>query len=255
MNVKSEINVIQKQLLDRLNIRKGSTLFTIIQEISRQAFAKSSFVVSQKNSTLAKKCGVTASTISRNLKKLKEKCGDLIKIEQNRNNEEKFAALVFMFISQENTIEETQSYNNEMSNDVSNGQQMEPINTSVDSIEVAKNSSSLTTESLVLNKNNNNINNDTVNKGKQDKIIFNTYMEFKQQGLDKTLFNKVLSEVQNKRGIRNFGAYLRGALKNVTGHMNSRKKVNDLMNFYDDLIESTNYDLDRMPFHYNWLET
>ena len=55
MNIKSEINIIQKQLLDRLNVRKGSTLFTIIQEISRQAFAKASFIVSHKKILLLQK--------------------------------------------------------------------------------------------------------------------------------------------------------------------------------------------------------
>ncbi|MFJ5751650.1 hypothetical protein ACIP97_24255 [Peribacillus frigoritolerans] len=101
MNIKSEINIIQKRLLERLNVKTGSTMFTIIEAITRQAYAKDSFVVSQKNSTLAEKCKVTASTISRNLKKIKEKCTDLITIEQNRNVEEKFAALVFTFVPQE----------------------------------------------------------------------------------------------------------------------------------------------------------
>ena len=154
MNIKGEINIIQKQLLDRLNVRKGSTLFTIIQEISRQAFAKASFIVSQKNSTLAKKCGVTASTISRNLKKLKEKCADLITIEQNRNTEEKFAALVFTFVPQV-TCEENSHAKSEMSNDLSNGQQTEPVKDFNEPLEEAQNTSSLTTNPLVLNKKHN----------------------------------------------------------------------------------------------------
>jgi hypothetical protein len=97
MSIKAEINRLQKQLLTRLNVKKGSTLFTIIEAVTRQAYVKESFVVSQKNSTLAEKCKVTASTISRNLKKLKNNCSDLISIDQNRNVEEKFAALVFTF--------------------------------------------------------------------------------------------------------------------------------------------------------------
>lgn len=68
MCIKSDINYIQKRLLERLNVKTGSTLYTIIEAISQQAYAKASFVVSQKNSTLAIKCDVTASTISRNLK-------------------------------------------------------------------------------------------------------------------------------------------------------------------------------------------
>ena len=135
---------------------------------------------------------------------MKEKCADLITIEQNRNNEEKFAALVFTFIPQE------------MSNGMSNGEQTEPVNTGAELNEMAENPSSLSTNPLVLSKNNNkDFNTNTVNKVKQDKIIFDTYMEFKQQGIDKTLFNKVLVEIENKRGIRNFGAYLRGALNKV----------------------------------------
>lgn len=102
MNVKSEVNALQKRLLARLNVKTGSTLYIIIQEVSRQAYAKQSFVVSQKNSTLAEKCGVTASTISRNLKKIKEKCADLLTIEQNRNTGAQFAALVFTFVRQSN---------------------------------------------------------------------------------------------------------------------------------------------------------
>lgn len=73
MNIRSEINYLQKQILERLNVRQGSTLYTIIEAISRQAFVKKSFTVSQKNSTLATKCHVTASTISRKLKKDKRK--------------------------------------------------------------------------------------------------------------------------------------------------------------------------------------
>jgi hypothetical protein len=257
MEIKSEINQLQKRLLDRLNVRKGSTLFIIIQEISRQAYAKASFTVSQKNSTLAKKCNVTASTISRNLKKLKEKCADLITIEQNRNIEEKFAALVFTFVPQEPPLEDS-GQNQVMSNGMSNGEQTEHINTSAEPVEVAENPSSLSTTPLVLIKNQNkdfniNIVKQDVN---QDKVIFDTYMEFKQLGIDKTLFNKVLAEIKNKRGIRNFGAYLKGALNKVADHITSKKKGNDLMIFYDEIIEeqpTTNYNLSNVPFHYDWL--
>ncbi len=48
MCIKSEINHIQKRLLERLNVKNRSTLFTIIEAISQQAYAKGSFVVSQK---------------------------------------------------------------------------------------------------------------------------------------------------------------------------------------------------------------
>lgn len=223
MNVKSEINQLQKQLLDRLNVRKGSTLFTIIQEISRQAFAKASFTVSQKNSTLAKKCGVTASTISRNLKKLKEKCADLITIEQNRNTEEKFAALVFTFVLQANCDKKSQfnceknSHLNETSNDLSNGQQTKPVKDSNKLVEKAENTSSYSTYPLVMIKNHNkHLNSSIVNSTVDNsKIIHEVYLEFSKQGINKTLFHRVLKEVENKQGIINFKAYLKSCLKTV----------------------------------------
>lgn len=243
MNIKSQINQLQKQLLDRLNVRKGSTLFTIIQEISRQAFAKSSFVVSQKNATLAKKCCVTASTISRNLKKIKEKCADIIEIEQNRNNEEKFAALVFTFIPQET------------SNGMSNGEQTEDINTGAESIEMAENTSSLSINPLVYSTNINNINNVIhVKQDAHEQEIFDMYIEFKQQhGIDKTLFDKVVSEVRNKRNVMNFKAYLRGALNNVINHIDMRKRTNDLTAFYNEINEQSCST--KRPQFYNWLES
>ncbi|MBU7593563.1 helix-turn-helix transcriptional regulator [Metabacillus halosaccharovorans] len=230
MDIKSNINQLQKRLLDRLNVRKGSTLFTIIQEISRQAFAKASFTVSQKNSTLAKKCGVTASTISRNLKKLKDKCADLITIEQNRNTEEKFAALVFTFVPQSD-CDTLSQLNQEMSNDLSNGQQTEPVKDFNKPDEVAENPTSLTTESHVLIKNhkkyiNTSIVNNTVDK---EKIIFDTYLEFKQQGINKTLFKRVLKEVENKQGIVNFKAYLRSCLKTVLFRVQVKQGLIDPM--------------------------
>lgn len=87
----------------------------------------------------------------------------------------------------------------------------------------------------------------------QDEIIFDTYIEFKQQGIDKPLFDKVLNEVQSKRGILNFGAYLRGALNKVVNHIDSRKKTKDLMAFYDEIEEETCCNSNRPQF-YNWLE-
>lgn len=208
MSIKAEINVIQKRLLDRLNVRKGSTMFTIIEAIARQAYVKESFVVSQKNSTLAIKCDVTPSTISRNLKKIKEKCSDLLIIEQNRNVEERFASLVFTFITQVT------------SNGMSNGCQSEPVKDSNESFEVAKITSSLSTNPLVLSKNNrkdlihNNVNNEVNNS----EIINEIYLEYAQKGINKALFHKVLKEIEGQNGIVNFRAYLRGTLNNVLFH-------------------------------------
>jgi hypothetical protein len=70
---------------------------------------------------------VTASTISRNLKKIKDKCIDLLTIEQNRNVEEKFAALVFSFIPQE------------VSNGMTNRGQSSFVNTDNDCEQIAEN--------------------------------------------------------------------------------------------------------------------
>ncbi|MFE4143131.1 hypothetical protein ACFX4I_14770 [Peribacillus sp. YIM B13472] len=51
----------------------------------------------------------------------------------------------------------------------------------------------------------------------QDKIIYDTYIEFKEQGIDKSLFNKVLSQVQKNKEVWNFKKYLTGALRKVVG--------------------------------------
>ncbi|MEI2358998.1 hypothetical protein [Priestia megaterium] len=233
MNIKSEINALQKRLLARLNVKTGSTLYIIIQEVSRQAYAKQSFVVSQKNSTLAEKCGVTASTISRNLKKIKEKCADLLTIEQNRNTGEQFAALIFTFISQE------------CQTGMTNGEQTEQVNNDAKPVEVEENTSSLFStfpliQSIKSNKdlNTNIVNNKDVHK---EKIINNAYKKFKQQGIGKRLFKRVLFEIQNKKGILKFRAYLEGALSKVTNHIqcNNGTKVfehRSLSDFYGVLM-------------------
>ncbi|MED4001306.1 hypothetical protein [Priestia aryabhattai] len=229
MNIKSEINALQKRLLARLNVKTGSTLYIIIQEISRQAYVKQSFVVSQKNSTLAEKCGVTASTISRNLKKIKEKCADLLTIEQNRNTGERFAALIFTFISQEHQTEMT------------NGEQTEQVNSGAEPVEVEENTSSLSSaHSLIyVSKSNKVLNTNIVNSKEvqQEEIIHNAYLKFKQH-INKTLFFKILAEVKNKKGIRSFKAYLEGALSKVANHLqckNGTKAIEHrgLSDFYE----------------------
>jgi|GEM_PF-6963610 len=243
MNIKSEINIIQKRLLDRLNVRKGSTLFTIIQEISRQAFATGTFSVKQKNSTLAKKCAVTTSTISRNLKKLKTKCTDLITIEQDRNCEERFASLIFTFNCKANLQLE-----NQMSNDLSNGVQTEHVKDSNKPTEVAENTSNSTTNPLdFISKSNKDLILNNVNKVQIENIIFDTYLEFKKQGIDKTLFNKVLCEINHKSGIKNFGAYLRGSLKKVVENISNKKSEEN------NVYVKSNYNLTNLSWHYDWI--
>ncbi|MDF2015542.1 hypothetical protein [Priestia megaterium] len=230
MNVKSEINALQKRLLARLNVKTGSTLYIIIQEVSRQAYAKQSLEVSQKNSTLAEKCNVTASTISRNLKKIKDNCADLLTIEQNRNTGEQFAALIFTFISQEGQTE------------TSNGEQTEQVNNDVEPVEVAENtSSSFSTYPLIQSfKSNKHLNTNIVNKEKvnKEKIINDAYIEFKKHGVNKNLFNRVLLEVKNKQGIKNFKAYINKTLTNVVNHINLKNgtkilKNQQLSDFYE----------------------
>ncbi|MEB2630678.1 hypothetical protein SOP94_19670 [Peribacillus frigoritolerans] len=238
MNCKSEINKLQKRLLERLKVKTGSTMFTIIEAITRQAYAKDSFVVSQKNSTLAGKCKVTASTISRNLKKIKEKCADLITIEQNRNVEERFAALVFTFVPQEcQTV-------------MSNGEQTEQVKDTNEPNEVAEITSSFSsTESLVyISNSNKNLKHIVKHDVDKDQIIYDTYIEFKEQGIDKSLFNRVLSQVQKNKGIRNFGAYLRGALNKVIGY----KEANNSTEFVDE--SRIKVDTSNIPFYYDWID-
>lgn len=215
MCIKSDINYIQKSLLSRLSVKKGSTMFIIIEAITRQAVTANAFKVSQKNATLATKADVTASTISRNLKKIKEKCSDLITIEQNRNIEEKFAALVFTFIPQEGQTE------------VSNGEKTEEIkvtNVSDDLAEIpSKDSLILNPLELCSNQNKDLIHSVSVNSNvQQEKIIHEVYLEYAKQGINKALFHKVLSEVKNKKGIKNLKAYLRGVMRNVTNHIQYR---------------------------------
>ncbi|WP_374148402.1 hypothetical protein [Priestia megaterium] len=72
----------------------------------------------------------------------------------------------------------------------------------------------------------------------QEKIINDAYKKFKQQGVNKGVFNRVLSEMKNKAGIRNFKAYLHKALTNVVHHMNLKRgtkvfKNDNLSSFYE----------------------
>ncbi|MES9771753.1 hypothetical protein ABWK50_12170 [Priestia megaterium] len=249
MNIKSEINALQKRLLARLNVKTGSTLYIIIQEVSRQAYAKQSFVVSQKNSTLAEKCGVTASTISRNLKKIKEKCADLLTIEQNRNTGEKFAALIFTFVQKPNCEKNSQSkceenshLKQEVKRSTSNGHLPSEVNTDADSTESAKSTSkkSFLKTNYNFYKNYNKNTNVNSKEVQQEEIIHNAYLKFKQH-INKTLFFKILTEVKNKNGVRNFKAYLEGALSRVANHLqcnNGTKAIEHrgLSDFYEVLI-------------------
>ncbi|MEH7330502.1 hypothetical protein CN330_12155 [Priestia megaterium] len=52
----------------------------------------------------------------------------------------------------------------------------------------------------------------------QEEIIHNAYIKFKKH-INKTLFCKILTEIKNKKEIRNFQAYLEGALSKVENHI------------------------------------
>ncbi|PGQ40296.1 hypothetical protein COA19_12315 [Bacillus thuringiensis] len=245
MDIKNEINHIQKRLLERLNVKNRSTLFTIIEAISQQAYAKGSFVVSQKNSTLAIKCGVTASTISRNLKKIKDKCADLIQIEQNRNVTEQFASLVFTLISQAN-LDEMSQLNDECQTDMSNGEQTEECNGDTVYHDIAESpSSNFSTHSEVyISTPNKVINTSIVNKEDviQNDIIHEEYIFARKNGISRKMFFKVIDEIKNKNNIRNLKSYIRGTINNIINHIsfrNGTKTYDNPMNqiFYQWLQE------------------
>ncbi|MED4021983.1 hypothetical protein [Priestia aryabhattai] len=74
----------------------------------------------------------------------------------------------------------------------------------------------------------------------QQEIIHNAYIKFKKH-INKTLFFKILTEVKNKQGIRNFKSYFEGALSKVENHImcNNGTKViehNGLSDFYGILM-------------------
>ncbi|PFX62948.1 hypothetical protein COL36_06465 [Bacillus wiedmannii] len=245
MDIKNEINHIQKRLFERLNVKNRSTLFTIIEAISQQAYAKGSFVVSQKNSTLAIKCDVTASTISRNLKKIKDKCSDLIQIEQNRNVSEQFASLVFTLIPQ-SKCEENSHLKNECQSVVSNGEQTEQVNDDTVCHDIAESPSScFSNHSVVYSSNPNKvINISIVNKEDviQNDIIHDEYIHARKNGISRKMFSKVIDEIKNKNNISNLQKYIRGTINNIINHIsfrNGTKTYNNPMNqiFYQWLNE------------------
>ncbi|WP_242309944.1 hypothetical protein [Bacillus cereus group sp. BfR-BA-01331] len=243
MCIKNQINHIQKRLLERLNVKNRSTLFTIIEAIFQQAYAKGSFVVSQKNSTLAIKCDVTASTISRNLKKIKDKCADLIQIEQNRNVTEQFASLVFTLIPQAN-CKENLLLDDERQTDMSNGEQTEECNDDAVYHDIAESPSrSFSTHSVVYFSNHNKVIDNSIVKQEdviQNEIIHDEYIHARKNGISRKLFLKVIDGIKNKRGISSLRAYIRGAINNVIHHISFRRG------------EKT-YDNPMNQFFYEWL--
>jgi hypothetical protein len=107
----------------------------------------------------------------------------------------------------------------------------------------AANTSSLTTNQLVsITKDNNTNTINNVNRVNQSDKIYDLYLEYKKQGINKSVFNKVLEEVKNRNGIKNFIGYLRGALNNILNHIcfrNGTRTYNNerLQDFYKILID------------------
>lgn len=75
----------------------------------------------------------------------------------------------------------------------------------------------------------------------QSDKIFQLYLEYKKQGINKTVFNRVMAEVKNKRGIKNLVAYIKGALNNIVHKIEYKKGTkrytsDKLQAFYDVLM-------------------
>ncbi|PGM32451.1 hypothetical protein CN945_20180 [Bacillus thuringiensis] len=135
--------------------------------------------------------------------------------EQNRNVPEQFASLVFTSIPQECQTEMSNGEQSEQSNDIN----------VVDDVEEST-TRSFSTESLVYISNpNKDLKDSIVTKEdfEQNDIIHQEYVFARKQGMNKKLFFKVINEIRNKRGIKNLGKYIRGAIQNVMKHVAFKK--------------------------------
>lgn len=61
---------------------------------------------------------------------------------------------------------------------------------------------------------------DVVNKEQvhNEQTIYEAYLEFKKQGINRKLFDRVINDIKSKANIKNFKAYLYSALRNVVHH-------------------------------------
>lgn len=67
------------------------------------------------------------------------------------------------------------------------------------------------------------LNNNVVNNVDHESINYELYLSFKSQGIDKSLFQKVLKQVENKKEkISNYRNYLKGALNRVVEYLSLR---------------------------------
>lgn len=56
----------------------------------------------------------------------------------------------------------------------------------------------------------------------KEQTIYEAYLEFKKQGIDRELFDRVINDIKSKANIKNFKAYLHSALRNVVHHKSVR---------------------------------
>ncbi len=62
----------------------------------------------------------------------------------------------------------------------------------------------------------------------QLELINSIYLNFRSKGINKQTFKKVLTEIEMKKGIKNFKAYLEGALNRVVEYVNNRIEDNEI---------------------------
>ncbi|MEH7513324.1 hypothetical protein V7146_11440 [Gottfriedia acidiceleris] len=72
------------------------------------------------------------------------------------------------------------------------------------------------------------LNNNIVNNVEQSEIINDVYLNFRSKGINKQTFKKVLNEIEMRKGIKNFKAYLEGALNRVVEYVNNRNIDNEI---------------------------
>ncbi|WP_129690282.1 hypothetical protein [Gottfriedia acidiceleris] len=66
------------------------------------------------------------------------------------------------------------------------------------------------------------LNNNVVNSVEQSEIINDVYLEYRSKGVNKSVFQKVLSQILEKKNIRNLKAYIKSALNKVVEYVHKR---------------------------------
>ncbi|PFT58075.1 hypothetical protein [Priestia megaterium] len=72
----------------------------------------------------------------------------------------------------------------------------------------------------------------------QEQTIYEAYLEFKKQGINRELFDRVINDIKSKANIKNFKAYLYSALRNVVHHKSLKNgttvfRNQQLSNFFE----------------------